>query len=124
MNAYLRARVEKFEEKHLQQEWPPARFPDAALEDASCHTFPLYVRGNYWTPMVLQKADDGQWARRCHSSLAGYDMDFAEPWQVISSWLLFTSKGVFHATSPQRLMPSPQPSQDSDRDCGVFVPLG
>ena len=61
MTPYLAGRSQRFEEKHLRKEWPPARFPDAVLEDVFCHIFPLHVKGNHWVLLVLQKADDGQW---------------------------------------------------------------
>lgn len=121
MSVYLKGRVEAFEEKHLRREWPPARFPDAALEDVSCHIFPIHVRKNHWILMVLQKMGDGQWTLFHYSSLAGYDKDFEEPWQVISSWLLFKSKGTLNVTRTRVIVPNPQPTQDNDRDCGVFV---
>ncbi|KAL9137539.1 MAG: hypothetical protein Q9175_001256 [Cornicularia normoerica] len=121
MSIYLQSRVDSFEERHLRQEWPPARFLGAALEDVSCHIFPIHVRETHWILMVLQKMEDGQWTLFRYSSLPGYDKDFEEPWRFISSWLLYKTKSVLNVTRPRVLVPNPQPTQDNTRDCGVFV---
>ena len=125
MSIYLSGRQEHFEEKHLRQEWPPARFPNAALEDVPVHIFPIHVSGNagggHWILMVLQREQDGQWSLFCYSSLPGYQGDFAVPWQVISSWLFFKSKGALDVKHPRVKSDQTQPMQNNDRDCGVFV---
>lgn len=121
MSVYLKGKGGSFEERHLQQEWPPARFPDAALEDVPCHIFPVHTRTNHWILMVLEKTNDGQWTLFCYSSVPGYENDFDAPWQVISAWLLFKSKGVFDVKIPRVILPNPQPTQDNQKDCGVFV---
>lgn len=113
--------VGTFGEKHLRQEWPPARFPGAVLQDVSCHVFPVHVGGNHWILMVLNKMDDGVFTLFCYSSLPGYDRDFDAAWGVISSWLHFKSNGAFDVRKPRVEVPSPQPKQDNSSDCGVFV---
>ena len=120
MSNYLQSRVGKFEDRHLRQEWPPARFVHAALEDTHCHIFPVHVGGNHWVLMVLQKTE-GQWSLFCYSSLPGYDRSFEAPWQTISSWLFFKSKGAFDVRNLRGIVPNPQPTQDNMVDCGVFV---
>lgn len=124
MSVYLGDRVHSFEERHLRQEWPPARFPHAALQYVTCHIFPIYVGDKtkgHWILMVLQKAEDGQWTLFCFPSAPGYDREFHKPWRVISSWLLFKSKGTFDMTHPRVNIPNPQPTQNNCMDCGVFV---
>ena len=121
MSLYLVGRAGRFEEKHLRQEWPPARFPQAKLEDVRCHIFPVHVQPNHWVLMVLQMMEDGQRTLLCYSSVPGFDQSFQEPWAVISSWLLFKSKGALDVTHPRVSRPDPQPKQDNKVDCGVFV---
>lgn len=42
-------------------------------------------------------------------------------WQLISSWLLFKSKGALKVANPRVLVSDQQPTQDNGADCGVFV---
>ena len=121
MSLYLVGRAGRFEEKHLRQEWPPARFPQAKLEDVPCHIFPVHVEPNHWVLMVLQMMEDGQRTLVYYSSVPGFDQSFQAPWQVISSWLLFKSKGAVDVTNPRVLRPDQQPKQNNKVDCGVFV---
>ena len=115
---YLRAKGGSFEQRHLRREWPPARFPHAVIEDVAIHIFPVLVASNHWVLMVFDRAQSRLYR---FSSLAGYDAMFAEPWQVISSWLLFKSNGALDARKPVVVIPDPQPRQDNQKDCGVFV---
>ncbi len=57
MDNYLGPRSLSFQERHLRREWPPVRFPNAAveLEDVSCHIFPVHARENHWILKVLEK---------------------------------------------------------------------
>ena len=121
LSSYLAGRAGRFEERHLRQEWPPARFPHAALEDTFCHIFPVHVQTNHWVLMVLQMMDDRQRTLFCYSSVPGYDQSFQETWRVISSWLLFKSNGAFDVRDPRVFSPKPQPRQENAFDCGVFV---
>ena len=121
MSAYLAGKKGAFAERHLGQEWPPARFPDAVLEDVTCHIFPLHVKGNHWVLLVLQKQEDGQWTLFFFSSMPGYQKDSEEPWRHISAWFFYKSKGTFDVRKPRFEVPDPQPTQNNTRDCGVFV---
>ena len=120
LSLYLRHKKTPFEEQNLRHEWPPARFPNAALEDVECHIFPIHVRGNHWILGVLQNMD-GQWTLLPYSSMPGYENDFQEEWELISSWMLFKSKGALDVKKPRVLVPDQQPTQDNGADCGVFV---
>ena len=121
MSGYLAGRTEQFEERHLRQEWPPARFPQAAWEDIFCHIFPVHVQVDHWVLMVLQMMEDGQRTLFCYSSVPGYNESFRAPWEVISSWQFFKSKGALDVRNPRVDLPRPQPRQDNAFDCGVFV---
>lgn len=121
MSLYLEGRKEAFQARHLRQEWPPARFPDAVLEDVTCHIFPLHVKGNHWILLVLQKQEDGQWTLFFYSSMSGYQEESEEPWRFISSWFLYKSKGAFDVRKPRVEVPNPQPTQTNFSDCGVFL---
>ena len=120
MSSYLESRVGSFEDRHLRQEWPPAHFPHAVLEDVATHIFPVLVATNHWVLMVFQK-DGTQMSLYCFSSLAGYNKMFEKPWEVIASWLFFKSNGALDARKPVVIFPDPQPRQNNQKDCGVFV---
>ena len=105
MSGYPAVRAERFEER---QEWPPARFPQAALEDACCHIFPVRAKTHHWVLMVLQMMEDGPRTLFCYSSMTVSDESFRAPWQVvISSWLLFKSKGALDVRNPRIMLPDP-----------------
>ena len=57
LSVYLSRKKIPFEERDLRQDWPPARFPHAALEDVEYHIFPIYVGENHWILGVLQNMD-------------------------------------------------------------------
>ena len=103
----------------VRRQWPPALYPEAALEDVECHIFPICQRSHWFMGIAARRGHT--WQVTYYSTLAGYEKDFERVWTGLVDYLMTRSENRLNLRQTQIRVPQHQPMQNNGNDCGVLV---